>query len=82
MLEPSEAERLPIPIKGFEKLNFDEVDKLVRENNLEAVLEKNDKILLEEGLGLTKAQIIMLRGIWRKLRDRRHNRGRKKKTNK
>lgn len=79
-LEPSEAERLPIPMKGSEKLNFNDIDKLIRRNSLEAVLEKNDKILLERNLGLKKPQIMMLRGIWRKLRDRRQYRGRKTKT--
>jgi adenine-specific DNA methylase len=76
LLEPSEAERLPIPITFSERLDFGQVDKLIRENNIDEVLAINDRILLKEGLGLAKSQINMLKSIWKKMRDRRLNRRR------
>lgn len=72
--EPSEAERLPIPLQGAENLDLTEIDRLLRQNNIEAVLDITDQILLVEGLGLSLSQVQMLRGMWIKLRDRRINR--------
>lgn len=72
--EPSEAERLPLPLDGAEQLDLGHFDQLLRKNDIDAVLDITDKVLLREGLGLTVEQTEMLRGIWVKLRDRRINR--------
>jgi adenine-specific DNA-methyltransferase len=73
-LEPNEAEKLPIPLVGADVLNLDELDKLLRENNISAALDITDRVLLQEGLGLSSEETTMLRAIWQKLRDRRINR--------
>lgn len=69
--EPSEAERLPLPVKNADRLDISRIDRDLRDNNIEAVLNMNDHILLAKGLNLSSTDISMLRGIWRKLRDRR-----------
>jgi len=73
-LEPNEAEKLPLPLIGADRLNLYELDKLLREGNITAVLNITDEILLQDGLGLTCKETKMLRTIWQKLRDRRINR--------
>jgi adenine-specific DNA-methyltransferase len=69
--EPTECERLPLPLVRAEQLDLDAIDQRVRKDDLEAVLDVTDKILLIEGLGLSPVEAKMLRGIWEKLRDRR-----------
>lgn len=79
-LEPNEAERLPIPLLGSEKLDFQEIHRLLLDDKIEAVLDITDKILLVDSLGLSTQEAKMLRGIWLKLRDRRINRKHSKKS--
>lgn len=69
--EPSEAERLPLPLVEAEKLDLEVIDEKVRKNDIEAVVDVTDSILLVKGLGLSSYEAKMLRGIWEKLRDRR-----------
>ena len=73
-LEPNEAEKLPLPLIGADALNLEEFDRLLRENNISAALDITDRVLLQEGLGLSSEETMMLRNIWQKLRDRRINR--------
>lgn len=73
-LEPNEAEELPLPLKGAERLDVNEVDTLLRNNDIYSVLDITDRVLLQEGLGLSPEEIHQLRTIWGKLRDRRINR--------
>jgi adenine-specific DNA-methyltransferase len=72
--EPSEAERLPLPLINAEQLDLAYFDRRLREGDIDAVLDVTDKVLLRDGLGLRSDQISILRGIWVKLRDRRINR--------
>lgn len=72
--EPSEAENLPIPLQGAENLDINLIDKYLRNNDIDAVLDITDRVLLVEGLGLTEEKVQNLRNIWCKLRDRRINR--------
>lgn len=72
--EPSEAERLPLPLINVERLDLADFDQRLRVNDIEAVLDVTDRVLLQEGLALSTEQTRMLRGIWVKLRDRRINR--------
>ena len=73
-LEPNEAEQLPLPLKGAAALNLDELDLLMRQGDINAVLDITDTVLLRDGLGMSEKETRMLRGIWQKLRDRRVNR--------
>lgn len=79
-LEPNEAEKLPICLIGAEKLDLDQIHQLLLNDKITEVLDLTDKILLIDGLGLTKKEVKMLRCIWEKLRDRRINRKHSTKT--
>jgi len=73
-LEPNEAEKLPLPLIGADTLDVNELDRLLREGNIYAVLDITDEALLRKGMGLSIEETRMLRTIWQKLRDRRINR--------
>lgn len=70
-LEPNEAEKLPIPLIGANTLNLEQLDSLLRQGNISAVLDITDEVLLRKGMGLSNEEIKLLRTIWQKLRDRR-----------
>jgi len=72
--EPSESERLPIPLFGVQEIDLKKIDKLLRENNITAILDITDQMLLKRGLGLSSKDIKMIRNIWQKLSYRRINR--------
>ena len=69
--EPGEVRKMRIPLLGAEQLSADLFDTWIRAGKIGDILNETDRILLEEGLGLAKSEILMLRGIWEKLRDRR-----------
>lgn len=73
-LEPNEAEKLPLPLQCAERLDLNQLHDLLLRDDIEAVLDITDKVLLIDGLDLTAGQAKMLRRIWQKLRDRRINR--------
>lgn len=73
-LEPNEAERLPIPVRGAEGLDLTKLHKFLLGDDINSALELSDEVLLVTGLGLSRREAKMLRGIWQKLRDRRINR--------
>ena len=73
-LEPNEAEQIPMSLVGADRLDINEIDHLLRKENIYAVLDTTDRILLKEGLGLDDPEIKLIRNIWEKLRDRRNNR--------
>lgn len=75
-LEPTEAERLLAPRLLNGAMPIEEADKLVRAGRLAEVLEHNDRVVLQESLGLTKADCAKLKRIWAKMRDRRMSRRR------
>lgn len=75
--EPGEIRQLKIPMKNAEKLDVNKIDKLIRDDRIDEVLDYTDQILLIEGLGLTKFEVGTLRNIWIKLSERRI--GRKEK---
>jgi adenine-specific DNA-methyltransferase len=78
--EPSEAESLPLPLIGAEQLDLNHLCALLRDDDIDGVLDITDRTLLIEGLGLGAEQVRRLRGIWGKLRDRRINRKHNRKT--
>jgi adenine-specific DNA-methyltransferase len=73
-LEPNEAEKLPLPLMCADSLDINELDRLLREGNISAVLDITDEVLLRQAMGLSIEETRMLRNIWQKLRDRRVNR--------
>lgn len=73
-LEPREAEGLPLPSSGWDKLNPEWINQMVRQDDIEEVLDHVDQATLVEGMGLSWAEVRRLRGIWALLRDRRLNR--------
>jgi adenine-specific DNA-methyltransferase len=72
--EPSEAERLPIPLQNVASLDIQEIDQVLRTKGIQAVLDITNRILLVDGLGLSRQDARRLREMWTKLRDRRINR--------
>lgn len=79
-LEPNEAERLPLPLNGAEKLDLRQIHNLLLNDDIEGVIAITDKLLLIDGLGMSQREAKMVRGIWQKLRDRRINRKRSAKS--
>jgi len=73
-LEPNEAEKLPLPLIGADSLDLNELDSLLRNGDIDRVLDITDEVLLRQGMGLSINDTQMLRTIWKKLRDRRINR--------
>lgn len=79
-LEPSEAENLPIPVFTSNLvIPYKKLDNLVRQKKVLDALNLMDSIVLKSA-GLDKSDILMLRNIWLKLRNRRLSRNSKKKN--
>lgn len=72
--EPTEIEEIQIPVLADLDLDFDKIDGLIRKRKIEAVLDLVDEALLINHHGFVKAEVDALRGIWKKLSQRRINR--------
>jgi len=72
--EPTEIEEIQIPVLSDLDIDFDQVDALIRQRKIDEVLDMVDEILLIKHHGFAKAEVNTLRGIWRKLSQRRINR--------
>ena len=72
--EPTEIEKLPIPIVDEINIDFNKIDKLMREKKINEVLDIVDKAILIEQYGFTQNEVNLLRNIWVKLSNRRINR--------
>jgi adenine-specific DNA-methyltransferase len=75
-VEPTEVESLPIPLQVAPRLDFAEIDNLLRTGQVDACLDLADRVLLIDGLGLSRQDVHQLRLAYRQLRDRRINRRR------
>jgi adenine-specific DNA methylase len=75
-LEPTEAERLLVPMELGDAMPLSECDRLVREGRLDEILFENDRRVLMDQMGLSRTDCKMLRRIWEKMRDRRLSRRR------
>lgn len=75
--EPGEVRKLILPMRNAEKLDFVLIDRYVRKNQIDSLLDYTDRILLEGGLGLSYEEVLTIRGIWERLSNRRI--GRKKR---
>jgi adenine-specific DNA-methyltransferase len=73
-LEPSEAERLPIPYDSAENLDFEKLNGLIRDGKSKKALEYCDSTLLIKGLGLKHEEVSQLQKAGELLRNRRLNR--------
>jgi adenine-specific DNA methylase len=74
-LEPTEAERLLFPKPGAH-LPVDDLDAWARRNGVEDILAEVDRLVLKPA-GLSNSDVQVLRGIWRKLYERRKSRKRR-----
>lgn len=75
--EPTEIEELPLPITGEINIDFNEVDRLLREKKIDEVLDITDRAILIDQYGFNQDEVTLFRSIWRKLSDRRINRKKK-----
>lgn len=69
--EPNEVRKLKIPTNKIDSIDFEQVDRFIREGKLKDALEYVDSITLIDGLGLSKGEVLALREIWLKLSNRR-----------
>lgn len=76
-LEPTEAEALLLPPLAPTEAHLGEVDQLLRHDDLDAVLDLVDPLVLGDGLGLRPGEIQALRSGAERLRARRRARGRR-----
>lgn len=75
--EPTEIEEIRIPFLADLSIDFNQMDKLIRKREIEKALDLVDEELLIKHHRFTKNEVLMLRGIWKKLSARRTNRNRK-----
>jgi adenine-specific DNA-methyltransferase len=75
-LMPNETERILLPYHSANEDLLPIVDKLIRDKiAIEELLAKTDQIILKERFGLTQKEIKIANNIWKKLSERRLNRG-------
>lgn len=70
-LEPTEAEKLLMPATLGVGVPLAEADRLVRAGKLDQVLDENDRLILQRGIGLSERECGQLKAIWAKMRNRR-----------
>jgi adenine-specific DNA-methyltransferase len=75
-LEPTEAERMLVPSSISSALELAEIDRLILDGRMSEVLDINDKLILGDHLGLSKADRRLLRSAWELMRERRLSRRR------
>jgi adenine-specific DNA-methyltransferase len=78
--EPTEIEELLIPVVENHGINVNLIDELIREDRIEEVLDIVDKAVLIDHYGFTLKETLELREIWKKMSDRRINRGKSAKA--
>jgi adenine-specific DNA-methyltransferase len=76
-LEPTEAERLLMPAHLSKALPLEECDGSIRAGRLDWVLQENSRLVLMNGMGLSRVECSLLRDVWTKMRERRQARCRK-----
>lgn len=72
--EPTEIEEIQIPILADLDLDFNKIDGLIRKRKIEDILDIVDEALLIKHHGFSKPDVDVLKGIWKKLSQRRINR--------
>ena len=76
VIEPTEAERLLVPAQVVPAMPIDECDELVRRGHLNELLRENSRLVLVDGIGISERDCDMLKGIWKRMKERRLRRGR------
>src|SRR5690606_31621169 len=71
--EPTEIEEIPLPLLKEVNIDFENIDALIRQRRIDEVLDIVDEQLLIKQMKMKKAEVNALRGIWKKLSDRRNN---------
>ena len=77
-LEPTEAERLLVPMVLGGGLPLKEIDVCIRDGGLESVLAENDRLILKKQMGFTNTECNILKEIWTRMKTRRWMRGKKR----
>lgn len=75
--EPSEIEEIQIPVLKNVSVDFDMIDALIRKREIDKVLDIIDEALLIDHHGFSIEEVSQLRGVWKKLSQRRINRKKK-----
>lgn len=70
-LEPGEARRLLMPKILSKGISIEEINRLIRKGELDTALELNSRAILIEHVGLSTADVKMLKNIWEKMKNRR-----------
>ncbi len=78
--EPTEIEELLIPVVENHGIDVARIDHLIREDKIEEVLDTVDKAVLIDHYGFTLEETLQLRNIWKKMSNRRINRGKSAKS--
>jgi adenine-specific DNA methylase len=75
-LEPAEAEQLPIPPPAYASTGLaQDVDLLLKANEIDKALDVVDRHILIYGLGWSPEVVAQCRSAWLALRGRRTRRG-------
>lgn len=80
--EPTEIEELLIPVVENHGIDITEIDRLMRGNEIDEILDIVDQAVLINGYGFTKKETTRFRNIWKKMSARRINRGKSAKSKK
>jgi adenine-specific DNA-methyltransferase len=78
--EPTEIEELLIPVVEEHGIDVHLIDELIREDKIEEVLDIVDRAVLIDHYGFSLEETIEFRNIWKKMSDRRINRGKSAKS--
>jgi len=76
-LMPGEASKIALPFKEENEDLLSFIDKEMRlKTNIDTILKTTNEKILKTGYGLSQSDILLANSIWRKLSNRRLNRGR------
>jgi adenine-specific DNA-methyltransferase len=77
-LMPNEAESILLPFHISNDVLSEKIDQMIRAKKpIEEILDFTDHQILEKNLGMSRKEIQLARGIWKKLSKRRLSRGEK-----
>lgn len=75
-LMPNESEKILLPYHEDNRKLLSQIDQLIRnKTNIEEILKITNQVILKQHYGLTQKEIDLAHNIWKKLSNRRLNRG-------
>lgn len=75
-LMPNEVEDILLPYNEENATILSRLDEMLKEKkDIDTILKFSDEIVLKEGYGFSKSDVRLANGIWKKLLNRRKNRG-------